>query len=185
MRCRRCHWPTAFWQRDLLSGLCKRCQKIAAHKPEPPPWDAVRAALEGHGEASLKRGMPTPEVEKHLIAAGLGPQDAAEVVANLVARRAPYLLATELLNSGTSREETGRRLVEKGVDPGLAEWVIDRVQRERSGESGPGAGRRSRLVMLGVAFSALGVVLLIGIRTAAFTAFVIGSFFVFIGQNRP
>jgi hypothetical protein len=187
MRCRECHWPVSFWARDPIFGTCAECKKIAIADPKLDRKAAVREALLAHGEASLKRGTPPAELGKQMEAVGLSAEETNEIVNEAIKRRAPFLRAMELLEGGASRVETNRQLRESGVDPGLAEWVIEEAQRTRAGEVTSSENRISKLVVFGLIVFGFGILVgiipLLETRIIGFLISVAGLVFMRIGRS--
>jgi hypothetical protein len=136
------------WERDLWTGLCAECRKIAAAFPG---LDGPSAALRGayaRADRRLREGQGPAAVERQLMANGLDPPAAATVVRNLVARRAPYALASELLDGGAPLLDVRQRLVEGGLAPEDAAAVVNAVQEARSGVGRDGDPSRCRSAVL-------------------------------------
>jgi hypothetical protein len=108
-------------------------------------------------------------VEGRLIASGVPPQAADGVVTDLMAERAPYYLAAELLNGGVPLGEVRRKLVANGLEMGEAAAVIETVQQQRSSDYPE--SETPVLAFLGVVVFGVGVLLLIGNTSGRFATF--------------
>ncbi len=177
MRCSCCRWRVSFWQRDLFSGQCPICCKIAGAMPGLDRETIARTAVRSYAAAYLNRGLSPESAESRLIANGVSPQVAAGVIKNVMADRAPYQLAAELLDGGSPLGEVRRKLVENGLDVGQAVAVIEAVQQQRSGDVPEGeAVQRPVLAFLGMVVFGAGILLFIGNRTGLFATFPFAGF---------
>jgi hypothetical protein len=105
-----------------------------APDPTPPPVWAIQQA-----RTALQGGMGALEVEQRLVAVGLPPQAARDVMARALSKPSgpPPVVDWAMehvraaLRAGVSVPEIERRLVAKGLTPEVAELVVTNVLGER------------------------------------------------------